>query len=280
MENAYDHISVCVGYKDVFGNEIPQEELIRIISKYPLSLWLDLFAKIEGFLLVKRPDIPDVQAYLSQAFFTSDILSKIKAQNAEPVMCFSFGQLNLLRKLAIAYGTDGKETELLISDITIVLLAAQDFHNDYDELIGGAEDFESFCKFVIRNGYLNNPTNFSTSFSRGYQMNMIQATEVVFRADKSFNDFFFENTKMTVGEAMALNFALSNPFLQSKEYAYFVERLRKARLDTGLTQAQVAKKLHRPQSHISNVETGQQRVDVIELKRFASIYKKDINYFI
>lgn len=68
--------------------------------------------------------------------------------------------------------------------------------------------------------------------------------------------------------------------IQTKEYAVFVERLRTARLEAGLTQVQVAKKLRRPQSHISNIESGQQRVDVIELKRFARIYGKDINYFI
>lgn len=67
---------------------------------------------------------------------------------------------------------------------------------------------------------------------------------------------------------------------QTKEYAYFVGRLRKARLEAGLSQLQVAKKISRPQSHISNIESGQQRVDVIELKRFAKIYHKDINYFI
>lgn len=60
----------------------------------------------------------------------------------------------------------------------------------------------------------------------------------------------------------------------------FVDRLRKARQEAGLTQVQVAKKLGRPQSHISNVESGQQRVDVVELKRFAKVYSKDINYFI
>jgi transcriptional regulator with XRE-family HTH domain len=54
----------------------------------------------------------------------------------------------------------------------------------------------------------------------------------------------------------------------------------KARLEAGLTQAQVAKILKRPQSHLSNVESEQQRVDVLELKRFAKIYKKDINYFL
>ena len=67
---------------------------------------------------------------------------------------------------------------------------------------------------------------------------------------------------------------------QTKEYAYFVERLRKAREEAGLTQVQVAKKLKRPQSHISNVESGQQKVDVVELQFFAKVYNKDINYFI
>jgi len=68
--------------------------------------------------------------------------------------------------------------------------------------------------------------------------------------------------------------------IRTKEYAYFIERLRKAREEAGLTQVEVAKKLKRPQSHISNVESGQQRVDVVELQIFAKIYKKDINYFI
>lgn len=68
--------------------------------------------------------------------------------------------------------------------------------------------------------------------------------------------------------------------IHTKEYAVFVERLKTARLEAGLTQMQVAKKIGRPQSHISNVESGQQRVDVVELKRFAKIYDKDINYFI
>ncbi|MBI3638141.1 helix-turn-helix transcriptional regulator [Candidatus Wolfebacteria bacterium] len=55
---------------------------------------------------------------------------------------------------------------------------------------------------------------------------------------------------------------------------------RNARLEAGLTQVQVAKKLDRPQSHISNIELGQQRIDVVELKRFAKMYKKAVNYFL
>ena len=68
--------------------------------------------------------------------------------------------------------------------------------------------------------------------------------------------------------------------IHTKEYAYFVGRLLKARLEAGLTQVQVAKKLKRPQSHISNVESGQQRVDIVELKRFADMYGKSITYFV
>jgi len=68
--------------------------------------------------------------------------------------------------------------------------------------------------------------------------------------------------------------------VQTKEYAYFVEKLRKAREEAGLSQVKVAKKLKRPQSHISNIETGQQRVDVIELQRFAKMYGKEITYFV
>lgn len=68
--------------------------------------------------------------------------------------------------------------------------------------------------------------------------------------------------------------------IHTKEYAVFVERLRKARQEAGLTQVQVAKKLKRPQSYVSNVESGQQRVDVVELQKFAKLYDKDTNYFI
>ena len=68
--------------------------------------------------------------------------------------------------------------------------------------------------------------------------------------------------------------------IRSKEYADFVGRLRKARLEAGLRQIDVSKKLKRTQSYVSRVEVGEQRLDVIELKKFAKLYKKDINYFI
>ena len=68
--------------------------------------------------------------------------------------------------------------------------------------------------------------------------------------------------------------------IRTKEYGDFIGKLRKARLEAGLRQIDVAKKLKRTQSYVSRVEVGEQRLDIMELKRFATMYNKDINYFI
>ena len=68
--------------------------------------------------------------------------------------------------------------------------------------------------------------------------------------------------------------------IYSKDYKRVVSRLKTARLKAGFTQKQVADKLKKPQSFVSKSESGERRLDVAELKNFADIYKKDINYFI
>jgi len=68
--------------------------------------------------------------------------------------------------------------------------------------------------------------------------------------------------------------------IRTKEYADFVGKLREARLEAGLRQIDVAKKLKRTQSYVSRVEVGEQRLDILELKKFAELYKKDLHYFI
>lgn len=68
--------------------------------------------------------------------------------------------------------------------------------------------------------------------------------------------------------------------IHTKEHAVFVECLKKARKEAELTQVQVAKKLKKPQSYVSQIESGQQRIDVVELQKFAKLYGKDINYFV
>ncbi|MGK2849098.1 MAG: helix-turn-helix domain-containing protein [Minisyncoccota bacterium] len=68
--------------------------------------------------------------------------------------------------------------------------------------------------------------------------------------------------------------------IRTKEYARFIEKLRKARLEAGLRQIDVAKKIKRPQSYISRVESGEYRLDILEVKRFAKIYGKSVDYFV
>jgi transcriptional regulator with XRE-family HTH domain len=66
----------------------------------------------------------------------------------------------------------------------------------------------------------------------------------------------------------------------TKEYAKFIKKLKQARLKAGLRQIEVAKKLKRPQSYISRVESGGYRLDIVEVKRFAKVYGKDMNELI
>lgn len=59
-----------------------------------------------------------------------------------------------------------------------------------------------------------------------------------------------------------------------------IKKLRQARIESGLMQAEVAKKLGKPQSYVSKVECGERRLDVVEINKFAEIYKKNIDFFI
>ena len=71
-----------------------------------------------------------------------------------------------------------------------------------------------------------------------------------------------------------------NKTIYSKDHKYIVEQLKKARQEIGLDQSEVAKMLDRTQSHVSKVESGQRRIDIVSLKEFARIYKKPIDYFL
>jgi transcriptional regulator with XRE-family HTH domain len=62
-------------------------------------------------------------------------------------------------------------------------------------------------------------------------------------------------------------------------YQQFLSRLREARRQAGLTQAEVAQKLGKPQSFVSKCESGERRVDVVELLAFSSIYRVDLAFF-
>ncbi len=67
---------------------------------------------------------------------------------------------------------------------------------------------------------------------------------------------------------------------RDRQYEQFVRRLVEARLASDLTQAEVASRLGKPQSFVSKCETGERRVDVIELKAFATIYGHPLDWFV
>ena len=71
-----------------------------------------------------------------------------------------------------------------------------------------------------------------------------------------------------------------NKSVYTKDYKEIIERLKIARIKAGLAQQDVADKLGKPQSYISKIESGERRLDVAEMKKFADIYKKDTNYFL
>jgi len=58
--------------------------------------------------------------------------------------------------------------------------------------------------------------------------------------------------------------------IHSAEYQRFCELLRQLRHEAGLTQVQVAERLDEPQSFVSKYESGERRLDVIELRQVAA----------
>jgi transcriptional regulator with XRE-family HTH domain len=68
--------------------------------------------------------------------------------------------------------------------------------------------------------------------------------------------------------------------LHSPAYDRFLKLLKKAREDAGLTQEQAARKLKKPQSFISKCESGERRVDVVELIAFCRAYGGSASSFV
>ena len=68
--------------------------------------------------------------------------------------------------------------------------------------------------------------------------------------------------------------------IYSNDHKFTVNQLKKARLESGLDQKAVAELIGKTQSYISKIESGQRKIDIVQLKQFASIYKKPVKYFI
>lgn len=60
--------------------------------------------------------------------------------------------------------------------------------------------------------------------------------------------------------------------IHSAKYRRLLEHLKEARRRADLTQVQVARALKRTQSFVSKCESGERRIDALELQEFAALY--------
>ena len=67
--------------------------------------------------------------------------------------------------------------------------------------------------------------------------------------------------------------------IHSKEYKVIIQKLKNARIQSGITQVQVAAKLKKPQSYVSKIERRERRIDIVELQQLLKIYKKGLKEF-
>ena len=66
----------------------------------------------------------------------------------------------------------------------------------------------------------------------------------------------------------------------TKQYALLLYALKQARLEAGLTQTEVGRKFGSHASFVSKCESGERRIDVIELTLFCKLYGVSIFDFL
>lgn len=71
----------------------------------------------------------------------------------------------------------------------------------------------------------------------------------------------------------------SKPLDEESERRGLGEKLRKAREYVGFSQDEVATFLKVPRTAVTNIESGQRKVEALELKRLAELYRQPVGHF-
>ncbi len=78
----------------------------------------------------------------------------------------------------------------------------------------------------------------------------------------------------------AYSYLIDTLGLPEAEYKAFLVKLIAARKARGMTQRDVAEALGIPQPRVSRIETGERMVNAVELRHFATLYRKPLSYFV
>ena len=65
-----------------------------------------------------------------------------------------------------------------------------------------------------------------------------------------------------------------------ERYRRLLTRLQAARKEAGMSQEQVAEALGARQKYVSKIETGERRIDPVELQELAQLYGKPLQFFL
>lgn len=68
--------------------------------------------------------------------------------------------------------------------------------------------------------------------------------------------------------------------IYSEEYQYMLRRLREAREEVEYTQEAAGKAIGRDKTIVSRMESGERRLDPIDLQQFAALYDKPVEWFL
>ena len=74
--------------------------------------------------------------------------------------------------------------------------------------------------------------------------------------------------------------AMPTKSIHKKDYAILLRQLRELRLAAGLTQVGLSTALGRPQSYVSDVERGERRMDLLQLRDFCKACGATLTKFV